>query len=60
MKFGPVVQEEMLFKEKVYEQRTEGRRTKTDHNSSGELTRIKTFGITDYRLHKLGTLNSCG
>ena len=30
MKFGPVVQEEMLFKEKVYGTR----RTKTDHNSS--------------------------
>ena len=28
-KIGPVVQEEMLFKEKVY-----GRHTKTDHNSS--------------------------
>ena len=37
MKFniiGPVFQEEMLFKEKVYAQRTEGRQTKTDHNSS--------------------------
>ena len=30
---GPVVQEEMLYKEKVYRQRMEGRRTKTDHNS---------------------------
>ena len=28
-KFGPVVQEEISFKEKV-----NGRRTKTDHNSS--------------------------
>ena len=44
MKFGPVIQEEMLFKEKVSGRGMHaGRRTKTDHNtspwafSSGEL-----------------------
>ena len=44
VKFGPVVQEEMLFKEKVFGRGMHcGRRTKTDHNtspwafSSGEL-----------------------
>ena len=43
MKFGPVVQKEMSFKEKSLP--TDGRRTKTDHNSSpwafgsGELKR---------------------
>ena len=30
MKLGPVVQEEMWFKENIYEP-TDGRRTKTDH-----------------------------
>ena len=35
MKFGPVIQEEMLFKEKVSGQGMHaGRRTKTDHNTS--------------------------
>ena len=34
MKFVPVAQEEMSFKEKVYAGRTDGQRTKTDHNSS--------------------------
>ena len=34
MKLGPVVQEEMLFKEKVYAQTDDGRQTKTDHNIS--------------------------
>ena len=38
MKFGPVVQEEMSFKQKVYgwaDRRThDGRRTKTDRNTS--------------------------
>ena len=38
MKFGPVVQK-MSFKEKVYAQ-TDGRPTKTNHNSSGELKTI--------------------
>ena len=33
LKFGPEVQK-MLFKEKVYRRWKEGRRTKTDHNSS--------------------------
>ena len=36
-KLEPVVKEEMLFKEKVYGRCTEARRTKTNHNSSGEL-----------------------
>ena len=45
MKLGPVVQEEMSFKEKVTVGRTDGR-TKTNHNSShcalgsGELKSI--------------------
>ena len=34
MKLRPVVQEEMLSKDKVYRRKTEGRQTKTDHNSS--------------------------
>ena len=34
MKFGPVVQEEMLFKEKVTEGQMEERQTKADHNCS--------------------------
>ena len=40
MKFGPVVQEEMLLKEKVYGHTTDGRKTdgrimnKEDHKSS--------------------------
>ena len=35
-KFGTMVQEEMSFKEKIYgrQMRHDGRRTKTDHNSS--------------------------
>ena len=32
-KFGPVVQEEMPFKEKVYGRTADGRQTNTDHNS---------------------------
>ena len=34
MKSGPVVQEEMLFKENVYRRSTGGRLTMTSHNSS--------------------------
>ena len=35
-KFGPVVQEEMQFNEKVYRRKTpDARRTKTDHNAIG-------------------------
>ena len=41
MKFGPVVQEEMSFKEKVYGRRTknDGQRTKTNHNTSPSALR---------------------
>ena len=37
MIFGPVVQEEITFKKRL--RTTDGRRTKTDHNSSGEIKR---------------------
>ena len=37
MKFGVVVLEEMSFKEKVTDGCMDRLRTKTDHNSSGEL-----------------------
>ena len=39
MKLGPVVQEEMSFKEKVYT-RTDGRRTKTVHNRAKIKSRL--------------------
>ena len=34
MNLGPVVQEEMSFKEKVYGRTTDVQQTKTHHNSS--------------------------
>ena len=57
MKFEPVVQEEMSFKEKVYG-RTDARWTKTDHNSSpkNKISKMRQIFL-DPRMNKTPVFN---
>ena len=58
MKFGPVVQEEMSFKEKVYARRTDGRRTKTDINNN-KNTLYKRMYLMDLSVEMFQATERC-